>query len=256
MKFKIGLTVMIGSAALCMALPALGQNSVTLTGVNGSTSSDNGGSLLNGEDVYTGQYYSTVNGTANTPTICDDFNHDVTIGETWNATAINTSALNSTNILGTEFGSGVNGQIAPVVYAEVATLVSEIFTLNNTTGLFHGLTVSGTDLSEAIWQITTSGGISGITANAAALVSYVKGLFGSDTSTQALAYLNGLNLWILTPAPNNGPQEFWAPGGGPTKFQSVPEGGSAALYLLLAGLTCLGATILGKRNQDAISEPA
>lgn len=254
MKIRVGgLAAIIGCAALCLTLPALGQNSITLTGVNGSTSSDNGGNLLsssesinqypNGMDVYTGIYYSPVDGTAMTPTICDDFNHNVNLGETWSATAVNTQSLNANNITQLEFGGGAN---AAVVYLEVATLVSEIFTLNNSTGTFDGLKVSGTDLSEAIWDITTPGGVSGISHNAQVLVAYVVGLFGSDTSQAALNYLHGLNLWILTPSPNNGPQEFWAPGG---PSYNVPEGGSALLYLLLAGASCFGAMFFSSRNQ-------
>jgi len=260
MKIRVGgLAAIIGCAALCLTLPALGQNSITLTGVNGSTSSDNGGNLLsssesinqypNGMDVYTGIYYSTVDGTAMTPTICDDFNHNVNLGETWSATAVNTQSLNANNITQLEFGGGAN---AAVVYLEVATLVSEIFTLNNSTGTFDGLKVSGTDLSEAIWDITTPGGIKGITANALALVGYLEGTgtygFGNYTAAQALAYLNKLNLWILTPSPNNGPQEFWAPGG---PSYNVPEGGSALLYLLLAGASCFGAMFFRYRSEFA-----
>jgi hypothetical protein len=242
-----GFAVFIGFVALGLALPAFGQNTVTLTGVNGSYSAGELCSTSECGQAYTGNYYATVNNTT-TAVICDDFNHNVSINESWNATAINTSSLNASNITQTEFGSGTtNGQIAPVVYAEVASLVSEIFTLNNGTWTFDGLTnVTGTDLSEAIWDITTKGGITGISANAAALVSYVKSLFGGDTSGQALAYLNSLNLWILTPSPNNGPQEFWAPGG--PSF-NVPEGGAAFLYLLLAGGSCFGAMFFRSRNQ-------
>jgi hypothetical protein len=238
MKVRLGgLAAIIGCAALCLALPALGQNSITLTGVNGSYSAgDLCSAGIGCQQVYTGLYYSTVDNTVNTPTICDDFNHNVTIGETWNATAINTSSLNGTNILQTEFG----GTIGLVGYAEVATLVSEIFTLNNgTAALFGGVSnVTGTDLSEAIWDITTNGGITGKSANASALVKWVEGLYGSSSAAQA--YLNGLSLWILTPAPNNGPQEFWA----------APEGGSALLYLLLAGISCFGAMWFSSRNQS------
>jgi hypothetical protein len=254
MKLRLaGLIAIIGCAALCLALPAHGQNSITLTGVNGSTSGGDLCSAASGcEDVYTGVYYSTVDNTANTPTICDDFNHNVTIGETWNASAVNTSSLNSTNILQLEFGSGANGQIASVVYAEVATLVSGIFNGTATFGTGAGAItgVTQTDLSEAIWDITTPGGISGISKNAGLLVTYVEGLFGSDTSKAALAYLNGLNLWILTPSPNNGPQEFWAPGG---PSYNIPEGGSALLYLLLAGVSCFGAMFF--RSQKRLRNP-
>jgi len=240
------LAAIIGSAALCLALPALGQNSITLTSVNGQYSA---GDLSNntggpGEQVYTGIYYSTVDGTANTPTICDDFNHNVNIGQTWNATALNTSSLNSGNIGQTAFGA----TIGLVGYAEVATLVAEIFTLNNGTAksFGNGTNVTGTDLSEAIWAITTPGGIKGISANAVAIVSWVQGLYGSSSAAQS--FLNKLNLWILTPSPyaSSSAQEFWAPGG---PSYHVPEGGSALLYLLLAGASCFGAMKFSARNQ-------
>src|ERR1035438_2203863 len=160
MKVRLGgLAAIIGCAALCLALPALGQNSITLTGVNGSYSAgDLCSTGIGCQQVYTGQYYSTVDGTANTPTICDDFNHNVTIGETWNATAINTSSLNGSNIGQLEFGAGTNGLNPFVEYAQVATLVSEIFTLNNGTAAHFGgvSNVTGTDLSEAIWDIKRS----------------------------------------------------------------------------------------------------
>ncbi|MGB6830641.1 MAG: hypothetical protein WBE41_21520 [Terracidiphilus sp.] len=245
MKIRVeGWATLIGLAVLFFGLPAFGQTSITLTGVNGSYSAGDLCSTQSGcEQVYTGQYYATVNG-ANSPIICDDFNHNVTIGETWNANAINTSALTSTNITGLEFGGGANGQTVFQVYAEVADLVSETFALNNGTGTFGGLTgVTGTDLSEAIWEITTGGGITGLSNNAKALVTYVEGLFGSDSSQAALSYLNGLNLWILTPSPNNGPQEMWA--------LNVPEGGEALMYLLLATLFCGGAFFM--RNRERVS---
>jgi hypothetical protein len=251
MKFKfLGLAAIIGCALLCMSRPAQAQNSITLTSANGQTSGNSLCSTAEGcADVYTGIYYSTVNGTANTPTLCDDFNHEVTFGETWNATAINTSQLNTTNLLQTQFGA----TIGMVGYAEVASLVNEIFTLNNGSATFDGRTgVTGTDLSEAIWYITTPI-ISGMSANATALVAYVESLFGSDTTAQAQAYLNGLNLWILTPSPDNGPQEFWAPGNANI---TTPEGGSALLYLLLAGGACFGAMAFSSRSRLASRETA
>jgi len=237
MRIRVGLAAIIGCAVLCLALPAFGQVSITLTGVNGSTS----GSALNGEDVYTGLYYATVNGIADQEVICDDFTHNVTIGETWNAVAINTSALNSTNIRQTEFGGAIGLQ----GYAEVATLISEIYALNNSTGAFGGQpVVSGTDLSEAIWDITTPvpPGLTGSSPTALALVTYVKGLYKTDDS--ALAYLSTLNLWIMTPSPNSGPQEFWKDPPPP-----LPEGGAAPLYLFFAGLACFGAMCFSPRNQ-------
>ena len=153
-----GYATILGLVVLCICIPAFGQNTVTLTGVNGQYSAGNlQSSTSQPEQAYTGLYYATVDGAANTGIICDDFNHNVTIGETWQANAVNTSSLTST--AGLEFGS----TIGLVGYAEVASLVSEIFTLNNGSGTFDGITkVTGTDLSEAIWDITSSGGITDI----------------------------------------------------------------------------------------------
>ncbi len=251
-----GFAVIIGFVALCLAPSAHGQNSIALTGVNGSVSAGDLCSAASGcEQVYTGLYYATVDGSANTGIICDDFNHNVTVGQNWSATAINTSSLTAGNIGYTEFGGVAN---AAVVYAEVATLVSEMFTLNNGTGTFAGIKISGTDLSEAIWDITTKpNGISGISANAAALVTYVLGIYGGDSQQAALNYLNDLNLWILTPSPNDGPQEMWALGTTPNVMPlKTPEGGSALLYMLLAGFTCFGAMFFKSRNQPRNSETA
>ena len=101
----------LGLVVLSFCNPAFGQNTVALTGVNGQYSAgDLQSSTSQPEQVYTGLYYATVDGAANTGIICDDFNHNVTIGETWQANAVNTSSLTST--AGLEFGSGVNGQTA------------------------------------------------------------------------------------------------------------------------------------------------
>ena len=254
MKFNYQRVAILAAFVIfCAGLSAFGQVPITLTGVNGSYSAQDLCSSGAGcEQVYTGIYYATVNNVANTGIICDDFNHNVTTGETWNAAAINTSALtaNTTTgaISGVQFGAGVNGQTGAVVYAEVADLVSEIFSLNNGTGTFDGLTVTGTDLSEAIWDITTNGHITGLSSTAAALVKCVEGIFGSDSTQAAISYLNSLNLWILTPSPDNGPQEMW------TANMSVPEGGAAFLYLLLAALFCSWALFV--RNRERAGMPS
>ncbi len=244
MKSRIGVYTVLSAASVMLLGGRFGysQYSVELTGVNGQYSAGDLSSSTNGpEQVYTGIYYATVDGVSNTGIVCDDFNHNVTIGENWNADGINTSSLSSLNITGLEFGNGVNGQSGAVVYAEVASLVSSMFTLNNGMGTVDGESnITGTDISEAIWYITTKGGITGISANAAALVWDVETDFSSDTSAQALSYLDNLNLWILTPT-DDGPQEMWA--------ETVPEGGAALLYLMLSGLTCFGAMFLRPRLQ-------
>jgi hypothetical protein len=237
MKIKLGgLAAIVGSAVLCLTLPAFGQVTITF---NGDGAGD-GSATLNGTTVDTGVYSATISGLpgASSGVVCDDFNHSLTTGETWNATALQASSLNASNIGNTEFGAtiGLGG------YAEVATLVAALFNGTTTLGGITGLTV--TDLSEAIWAITTPtpGITSGLSNNAKALVSWLTSNVGGLTGSALASYLAQFsNLWILTPDPKTGgQQELWT---------SVPEGGAALLYLLLAGLACFGAMKFGSRSQ-------
>jgi hypothetical protein len=147
--------------------------------------------------------------------------------------------------------NGANPYIGLTGYAEVATLVSMVFSGSSSYGGITG--ISQAELASAIWYITapaTPGGIQGLDLKALALVKAVEGAFNGNTSA-ATTYLATLtNLWILTPA-NLGPgepQEMW------TERLSVPEGGAAFMFLLLAGTSCFGAMFLRYRQQVAIRE--
>jgi hypothetical protein len=109
-------------------------------------------------------------------------------------------------------------------------------------GSITGITQA--ELSSAIWDITTPGGITGLDSKALALVSAVKAAFSGNTAA-ATAYLASLtNLWILTPTPlgPGEPQEMWT---------EAAEGGTALMYLLLATLFCGWAFSL--RNRESVS---
>ena len=249
---NIRLAAFAGCAALCLALPAFGQDYGTY----------NGPKLTNGEKVtleYTGSYRfeflgfgagihnGKVNGD-NAGIICDDFKDEVYNGVPWPAKAYQASTLNAGNIDETLFGRA----IGMTGYAEVGYLVNMMFTSNTT---------SHADISAAIWDITDQGVFSwSLTAGAAALVHEVKAWYGHNPSG-ALAWLaQQTDLWILTPSPHIGPghepgQEMWirTPNVGPAKPEgglAVPEGGATLLYLLLAGMACLGAMRLGSRSRD------
>lgn len=238
------LTVMAGISLFCLGLPVMGQQvvSVKYTGGYSTTFSNSDGTV--GAGIYTG----TVNGASSPGIICDDYKDEVTSGETWNATAYQASSLNSTNINDTLFGKtiGLDG------YAEVATLVSMMF--GNTTSYsangYHITGITQSEIASAIWDITTPGGINGLDSNATNLVKALKSAFGSSIS-KAEAYLSGMtNLWILTPNPKTGvgsgePQEMW------TEGLSVPEGGAALLYLLLAGCACFGTMFYSRKRAAA-----
>jgi hypothetical protein len=235
-----------GAALFCCGLPAVAQqiDSVTFTGGYTGLFAITSGPYA-GWDAGAGVYTATINGQSSPGIICDDFNDEITSGETWNANAYQVSTLVSNGTLNsTLFGKAIGVQ----GYAEVAVLVSALFTYPNGVG---GITPG--ELSSAIWDITTPGGITGLDSTAKSLVSYVEGLFGvgsGSTSAQITAATNYLasltDLWVLTPNPLTGvgsgePQEMWT--------IAVPEGGAALMYLLLAGLSCFGAMFINARRR-------
>jgi len=240
-----GLAAVAASALLCMSAPAFGQTTVSVgyTGGYSTTWGNSGGDY--GAGIYTG----TVNGvTSASGIICDDFNDEIASGETWNAKAYQVSTLvSSGNINNTLFGNPSNpNNIGVTGYAEVATLVSMMFSGGTSYGGITGITQA--ELSSAIWDITTPGGITGLDSIASALVTAVEKAFGGNVSA-ATTYLASLSdLWILTPTPlgPGEPQEMW------TENLAVPEGGAALMYLLLATLFCGWAFFLRNRERAGV----
>jgi hypothetical protein len=226
-----------GVSAFGQQCPAAGDVCVTFTGGYSTTFANSDG------DFGAGIYTANINGAPlASGMICDDYNDEITNGESWNAKAYQVSTLVSGGNLGnTLFGNtiGVTG------YAEVATLVSMMFGGVNTYGTITGITQS--ELASAIWDITTPGGINGLDATAQALVSAVEKAFGGKNGASLAAqYLATLtNLWILTPTQGEPgrPQEMWI---------SVAEGGSALMYLLLAGLFCFWTFFKSSRERLGI----
>lgn len=244
------LAAIAGSMLLGFGLPAIAQSDVQVQFTGGYSGVF--------EDYGAGIYTATINGNSSPGIICDDFNDEVTSGETWKATAIQASTLASNTALGeTLFGGSIQIQ----GYAEVAMLVSTMFSNASSLGGVNGILPA--DISAAIWYITTPGGITGLDKNASALVAYVTGLFGGSGATpaqitSATNYLESLtNLWILTPDPKGyappgeatEPQEMWTT----NLVVSAPEGGTLLMYLLLAGGSCFGAMFFRPRKR-AVSQ--
>jgi len=236
-----GWATVIGLAMLCCGLPALGQSvvSVQFTGGYTTTWGNSGG------DYGAGIYSANINGAPSASgIICDDFNDEIWAGESWKASAYQASSLASGNIGSTLFGNtiGLTG------YAEVATLVSMMFSGTPLTSYGSITGATQAELSSAIWDITTPGGISGLDAKALSLVAAVESAFTGNVAG-ATAYLDSLtNVWILTPDPLTGvgsgePQEMWT--------ESVPEGGAAFMFLLFAGAACFGAMFFRYRSEFA-----
>jgi hypothetical protein len=259
MKIKVGKLIAIaGSLLFCIALPAFGSQNATVdfTGII-NTQSFGGGYA----DPYAGTV--TYNGSTLNPNgeiICDDYYDEIFIPETWQATVTQASSLTSVDAAGdVKFGStiGING------YAAIAGLVTDMLATNDRS--------TQDDLSAAIWWLSSGGTGAGTLASpymlngyaldpgatayvAAALSAY--GTLGTHTSAQNNAAQNALdadtNLVILTPvdgtqSQGGPPQEMWI---------ITPEGGAAAMYLLLAGATCFGAMFFTSRNRMVRRETA
>lgn len=226
-------TVLVISAALLLLVPcAFGQNTVMY--FNGGYQGSNW--TYGSETVATGFYDGAINGVQVGPgqpggpgMICDDFNDNITTGESWTANAFNASTLSS-NIGSLLFGSsiGVTG------YTEVAYLVYQMFTTNPSS-------TTQAAYSEAIWALTGGVSVSALTGQALTFYNNAKADWSSMTTAELAT------LWIYTPNPR-GPheaQEMWG-------MVPVPEGGSALAYLLLAGISCF-AGIFRSRNQQRLS---
>lgn len=234
MKNRVrGLTGIILAALLCFALPALGQN--TSMYFNGGYQGD---VWCGGSEgcVATGFYDGSINNVNVGPgqpggpgMICDDYNHNVSSGDHWTANGIDAANLNPGNIGQTLFGNtiGLGG------YTELAYLVNMMFTGNPSSA-------QQSAISQALWYITGGVSWSQISTGAQNLYTTAANLLaGGKISLSQYA-----NLWIYTPSPNNGPQEMWG-------MVQVPEGGSALIYLLLAGTTCFGAMRFRRRMNTA-----
>src|SRR5271165_4276098 len=88
MRKLLALAVILSAVSVAHA----GTETFTLTGV--------GGASVGGYDVY--PYYGSLNGGASFTVLCDDFTHDVTIGQSW---PVNVTYLSSGNVSHTEFGN-------------------------------------------------------------------------------------------------------------------------------------------------------
>jgi hypothetical protein len=205
----------VAMALLCFAPCAFANSSLTVTGAGNNVMGN----------VYVGPYYATVNGVLNTPVICDDFADETSIGSSWNFTANNFSTL----------GNALWGNQASN-YEAGAWLTIQMLSLN---GNPNNATQVGY-ISFAIWSLFDKNALNGLNSTQLAGVGMWLGKVPSNLTLGQFA-----NFVILTPQGcTNGPgscpgQEF---------FQVMPEGGSAAMYLLLAGLTCFGAMRFRRRQ--------
>lgn len=221
----------IFAALLCLALPAFGQN--TTLNFNGGYQGD---VWCGGSEgcVATGNYDGTINGVQVGPgqpggpgMICDDYNHNISNGQTWTANGVSAASLLTSGTGAMQFASiGIAG------YTELAYVVNQMFTTNPSSA-------QQSIFSQVIWAITGGVKFSQLSAAAQTLYTWV-------TTTKSLPSLSAYTtLFVYTPTDKSGggPQEMWGEVG-------VPEGGAALMYLLLAAAACVG-SMFYSQNQRA-----
>lgn len=231
--------------ALCLANTASAQVSVTLTGPTS-------GPVYDG--IYLSPYYATVGGATNTPVICDDFGDDSFFGSTWNATVTSFSNITSSNTSwGLAGGNtalyGAVGYLANLVLSAAPGSVAQII---DTFALWAVFDPSGVEQYLASHPITSG------PLTTAALCSAI---FGTSGCTSSTPQVGGLLYTAELPSnatggfsvlsPLNSAGGICAAGSGCVAQEfvvKVPEGGTAAAYLLLAGLCCMGAMFLRRRQ--------
>lgn len=213
---------------------------------------DGGNNTMDG--VYVGPYDATQSNSNNqnpqsVQIICDDFSHDVVPGESWQATVTSVSSLNTGNVSGLMWGSGTllsGGTGAANVlqgYFAMAYLASQMLPLsgNPANNQMVGY------MAYAIWAIFQG--------------AQVEAWLGGPTSqawmtVQKMA-LSALGMtftpgqfagWeLLTPIA--GSQNPFSQGTPQEYFEYVPEGGTALMYLLLAGFACFGTMYFKSRRR-------
>lgn len=228
---------------VCLAPLAFGQD-VTLTLVNGGQYSMDG--------IYVGAYNATVNSSP-TPIICDDFADEVYQNESWTASVTQANTItNSTTGLKWSTGGdlaywGVSNTNIVQGYDAMLYLAQQVLPISLQNGQ-NAQTIGY--YSYAIWAIFDASAVYSYLKQNDSNFAYTWGQVEAlvQTALGKTYTQNEFAGWeVLTPQCGGGsssctdgpPQEF---------FMYVPEGGSALVYLLLAGVSCMGAFIFRSRS--------
>ncbi len=195
MKHKLGFLLVY--LFFILGGTALGDTVLTLTGAGGPTGNNLGG-------AYVAPYAGTLNpgvaalGSEPLQLICDDFAHDVSVGNSWNVQVIQFSP--SADLSNTRFDNAV-------LYEEVFYLIDEM----NFSSTTPSTLLQNAELQWAVWDLTSTNppiDLSSYISNP----TYLSAIQGYVTDAQE-DYLNGQNysnFYIITPSPLTAPlgQEY------------------------------------------------
>ena len=247
-RTQVGCYVVI--AALLLLVPSVFAQKQTLR-INDPAS----GTVVDG--IYVGSYSAT-GSTGNVQITCDDFKDE----SNYNSATYTTNTFSSLG--STIWGSTLGVGAATKLYEEAAWLDVTIANMVKPSGAVVG------DYSFAIWAVFDATDVAkwltkyrdSATCNAVfGAGSWTGGacsgkgtgglLATAATAVSKLSPANFANIIILTPTCKNGPgtcaeQEF---------LEIVPEGGSVAMYLLVAGLCCFAALYHRSRRQAGEGNP-
>jgi hypothetical protein len=256
MKSPIGSSCLIACLVLlCFAPCAFAQN-VNVTSA-GNFVYDN---------VYVSPYYATVNGVANTQVICNDFADETKLNTSWPANITQFSNLSSSlgnTVWGAWYSSAAGGSISSSTitqwYEEAAWLTLQLLAQP-----------SGTNnqawYSYAVWAVFDPSGVVNWLKSFGDTTACNK-IFGSGNNcvntnvtggylqTAQADYMTGnySNFEIISPTNGGTVCTPYISGHGNCNsqefFMLVAEGGTAAMYLLLAALSCVGAMLFRSRRQ-------
>lgn len=240
-----------GSIILFGAL-AGAQTSMTVTGVGSGASYDG---------IYLSPYYATVGGVTNVPVICDDFADESILGAKYNASVTQFSGINGTN---TSWGvAGAN----MALYGAVGYLTQQV--LAQTPGSNQQIIDT-----YALWAVFDPSGVetylknNPVTSGSLTTSSLCDQIFGGTSGCTTSTASHGSLLWnaennyttgefagmeVLSPNNSNGSLCSAGSGCAAQEFITMPEGGTALLYLLFAGFACFGAMFVRSRQRGYVA---
>ena len=247
MKRAIRVFLWVG-AVLWASSWASAQTPVSLTSA--------GGNVYDG--IYVSPYYATVNGVPNTPIVCDDFADESKLPSSWSASIFSFSSITPTKTsLGLAGGTltqyNAVGYLTLQVLNQIPGSTGQIINTFADWAVFdpsgvasylasHSLTggiLSTADLCTDIFGTAGCSGTWSMSNGGLLAAAYNASVPGGGYNLEVISPDLAGSTSLCTAEKGCAAQEFIA---------TVPEGGAAMAYLLLAGLCCFGAMFLRSRR--------